>query len=336
MSDLRITHWLDLNDFASSSVYQLIDSIVYILSMKKIVVLLSTYNGERFLCAQLDSLLVQEGVELKVLVRDDGSSDSTWDLLIAYKERYPMVFDVLEGENVGFAMSFTRLLQRAVERYNDADYFAFCDQDDVWMPDKLKAAVDRLKGEDHSIPLVYCSNTTLVDVNLRVIREAWDPRRVALTKERALIQSFATGCTMVFNRVAAETYVTHLPEVIKVHDFLMYQLCMFLGKVVWDEKSYILYRQHGNNQIGKKDFMGRMRKRMEGHYKEHVLELQNRRFLAAYKDLLSEEDVWLISRFVFNRKNWLTRLLLLFDGKIKYNGFESNLFYVLKLLRGGV
>ena len=115
MSDLRITHWLDLNDFASSSVYQLIDSIVYILSMKKIVVLLSTYNGERFLCAQLDSLLVQEGVELKVLVRDDGSSDSTWDLLIAYKERYPMVFDALEGENVGFAMSFTRLLQRAVE-----------------------------------------------------------------------------------------------------------------------------------------------------------------------------------------------------------------------------
>ena len=105
MSDLRITHWLDLNDFASSSVYQLIDSIVYILSMKKIVVLLSTYNGERFLCAQLDSLLIQEGVELKVLVRDDGSSDSTWDLLIAYKERYPMIFEVLEGENVSFAMS---------------------------------------------------------------------------------------------------------------------------------------------------------------------------------------------------------------------------------------
>ena len=88
MSDLRITHWLDLNDFASSSVYQLIDSIVYILSMKKIVVLLSTYNGERFLCAQLDSLLIQEGVELKVLVRDDGSSDSTWDLLIAYISRF--------------------------------------------------------------------------------------------------------------------------------------------------------------------------------------------------------------------------------------------------------
>ena len=76
MSDLRITHWLDLNDFASSSVYQLIDSIVYILSMKKIVVLLSTYNGERFLCAQLDSLLIQEGVELKVLVMGECFGES--------------------------------------------------------------------------------------------------------------------------------------------------------------------------------------------------------------------------------------------------------------------
>ncbi|WP_455621466.1 glycosyltransferase family 2 protein [Parabacteroides sp.] len=304
--------------------------------MKKIVVLLSTYNGERFLCAQLDSLMAQEGVVLRVLARDDGSLDGTREILADYEERYPGVLEVIEGENVGFAMSFTRLLQRAVERYVDADYFAFCDQDDVWMPDKLKAAVDRLIGEDQSLPLAYCSNTTLVDVNLRVIRQAWNPREVVLTKERALIQSFATGCTMVFNRVAAETYVTHLPEVIKVHDFLMYQLCMFLGKVVWDEKSHILYRQHGNNQIGKKDFMGRMRKRMEGHYKEHVLELQNRRFLVAYKDLLSVEDVGLISRLVFYRKNWLSRLLLLFDGKIKYTQLESNFFYVLKIIKGGV
>lgn len=303
---------------------------------EKILVLLSTYNGKRFLSAQLDSLLTQEGVELKVLARDDGSSNSTLDLLIAYKEQYPMVFDVLEGENVGFAMSFTRLLQRAVEQYNDADYFAFCDQDDVWMPDKLKAAVDRLKGEDHFIPLTYCSHTTLVDVNLRVIREAWNPRRVVLTKERALIQSFATGCTMLFNGVATETYVTHLPEVIKVHDFLMYQLCMFLGKVIWDEKSHILYRQHGNNQIGKKDFLGRMRKRMEGHYKEHALELQNKRFLEAYKDLLSVEDIGLLSRFVFYRTNWLTRLSLLFDRKVKYTNMEANIFYVFKIIKGGI
>lgn len=304
--------------------------------MKKIVVLLSTYNGERFLCAQLDSLIAQEGVELRIIVRDDGSADRTLEILGAYKERYPNLFEVAEERNVGFAMSFTCLLQMALDRFLDADYFAFCDQDDVWMPDKLKAAVDRLIGEDHSRPLAYCSNTTLVDVNLREIRQAWDPQEVVLTKERALIQSFATGCTMVFNKVAAETYVTHLPEVIKVHDFLMYQLCVFLGKVVWDERSHILYRQHGNNQIGKKDFLGRMRRRMEGHYNEHVLELQNRRFLAAYKDLLSVENVGLLSRIVFYRTNWLTRLSLLLDRRIKYTNLETNFFYVLKIIIGGV
>lgn len=309
---------------------------MHILLMKKIIVLLSSYNGERFLCAQLDSLLAQEGVRLRVLVRDDGSSDRTWELLVAYKERYPLFFEVMKGENVGFAMSFTRLLERAVEQYVDVDYFAFCDQDDVWLPDKLKVAVDRLSEEDHSLPLTYCSNTTLVDVDLHEVGQAWDPREVILTKERALIQSFATGCTMVFNKVAAEIYVTHLPKVIKVHDFLMYQLCVFLGKVVWDERSRILYRQHGNNQIGRKNFLGRMRKRMEGHYKDHVLELQNRRFLAAYKDLLSVEDVGLLSRFVFYRTNWLTRLSLLLDRRIKYTSLEGNFFYMLKIIKSGV
>ena len=78
------------------------------------------------------------------------------------------------------------------------------------MPDKLKvvAVVDQLKDEDHFIPLICYSNTILVDVYLGVIREAWDYWRVALTKEWALIQSFATECTMLFNRMAAETYVT--------------------------------------------------------------------------------------------------------------------------------
>ncbi|GAA6355278.1 hypothetical protein DXC95_19185 [Parabacteroides sp. 20_3] len=78
-----------------------------------------------------------------------------------------------------------------------------------------------------------------------------------------------------------------------------------------------------------------MRKCMEGNYKEHVLGLQNRRFLLAYENLLSVEDVWLISSFVFYQKSWLTRLLLLFDGKIKYNSLESN-YYLEKIVKGEI
>lgn len=192
-----------------------------------------------------------------------------------------------------------------------------------------------MQKEDNSIPVTYCSNTTIVDEQLNVIRKCWNPEKVKITKARAMIQSFATGCTMVFNRVAAETYVSHLPKVIKAHDYLMYQLCAFLGKVVWDENSYILYRQHDKNQIGKKDFKNRMKARCSGHYKEHALEYQNRYFLEAFKDLLSIEDISLLSRIVYYRTNIFTRMSLLLSNKIKYTSAESNFFYKIKILLGG-
>lgn len=301
-----------------------------------VLVLMSTYNGEKYLNAQLESLLEQEGVETHLLVRDDGSHDTTLDILKAWKEKYPAWIDIIEGDNVGFAMSFTHLLQSAVSKYSDVEYMAFCDQDDIWLPIKLKVALEKLQKENRAIPVSYCSNTRLVGVNLNFIRLGWKDNEVQLNKERALIQNFATGCTMVFNRKAAEIYVSHLPKVIKVHDFLMYQLCMFLGKVIYDHNSFILYRQHTSNQIGKPNFWGRWKKRLLGHYKDHTLEYQNYYFLLAYKDLLSIDDIGIISQFVFYRRNFFTRLSLLFDQRIKYTNCERNFFYRIKIIGGVV
>lgn len=301
-----------------------------------ICVLLSTYNGEKYLEEQLESLRRQEGIELKILVRDDGSKDTTIDIIKRWQTDYPTLIDFVQGENVGFAMSFTCLLQMAVEKYPDVEYYAFCDQDDMWLSMKLLKAFEKLQVESKDIPVTYCSNTRLVDADLHFIRMGWKKGEVRLSKERALIQSFATGCTMVFNRKAVEIYVSHQPEIIKVHDFLMYQLCIFLGKVLYDENSYILYRQHSVNQIGKPGFWARWKKRFEGHYKEHVLELQNYRFLKAYKDLLSVDDIGLLSRIAFYRRNAFSKLSLLFDSKIRYTSMERNIFYLLKIIIGKV
>lgn len=301
-----------------------------------VLVLMSTYNGEKYLNAQLESLLEQEGVETHLLVRDDGSHDTTLDILKAWKEKYPAWIDIIEGDNVGFALSFTHLLQVAAAQYPEVGYFAFCDQDDVWLPEKIQKAVEKLEIEAKDIPVAYCSNTCLVDSNLRFMRMGWKKGEAHLTKERALIQSFATGCTMVFNRRAVDVYVSHLPEVIKVHDFLMYQLCMFLGKVIYDENSYILYRQHGNNQIGKPGFLKRWQRRWtSGNYKKHTLELQNYRFLKAYKDLLSVDDIGLISQIAFYQRSLFTKLALLFNCKIRYTRLRNNFFYMLKIIIGG-
>lgn len=302
-----------------------------------ICVLLSTYNGEKYLDDQLESLCNQVGVDLKILIRDDGSTDSTHEVIKRWREKFPNMFDFLQGKNVGFAMSFTYLLQVAIEKYPDVEYYAFCDQDDVWLPDKIKVAVERLKEDEMSdIPVTYCSNTTQVDEELNKIRLSWKPGKVCLTKERSMIQSYAVGCTMVFNKKAADIYVSHVPRDLRVHDFLMFQLCMFLGKVIYDDTPHILYRQHHNNSIGRPGFLGRCRKRMKGHYKQRTLEIQNYYFLEAYKDLLAISDIETLSIIVFYRRNIFTRLSLLFNRKIRYDTFESNFFYMLKILIGKV
>lgn len=302
-----------------------------------IIILLSTYNGEKYLNAQLDSLMKQNGVKTKILIRDDGSIDNTVEIIKFWQSKYPEWIDFIQGNNCGYAQSFTILLQLAIEKYQNAAFFAFCDQDDIWLPDKLQKAQEKIQEEDNNIPITYCSNTKLVDANLNFIRYAWKPNEVKLTKERAMIQSFATGCTMVFNRKAVEIYVSHIPEKINVHDFLMYQLCMFLGKVIYDNNSYILYRQHSHNQIGVPNFWKRWKRRFtSGHYKKRELELQNYRFLKAYKDLLSIDDIGILSNIVFYRRNIYIKLSLLFNSKIRYTKFENNLFYILKIIIGGV
>lgn len=305
-------------------------------SLSHILVLMSVFNGEKYVDEQISSIMNQEGVQTILLIRDDGSKDSTKNIIRNNILKYSDRIFLREGENWGFALSFTELLKMAYIEYSNFSYFAFADQDDVWEPQKLYSAIQFLKCESDNLPITYCSNTKLVDSNLNFMRYAWKDSTVCLTKERALIQNFATGCTMVFNRKAVELYVTHLPREVKRHDFLMYQLCMFLGKVIYDHNSYIDYRQHGNNQIGRPNFLGRMKMRKKGHYKERILEYQNKYFLEAYKDLLSVEDVGLVSRFVFYRNNIFTRLSLLFDRKIKCKGLEANIFLIMKILLGRV
>ena len=133
-----------------------------------VCILMSTYNGEKYLEEQLESLVRQEGVEIRILVRDDGSKDATADIVKRWQAKYPKIIEFVQGENVGFAMSFTHLLQMAVERYPAVEYFAFCDQDDVWLPNKLRIAIDKLTSHEKELAL-YISTTKLVDQNLNFI-----------------------------------------------------------------------------------------------------------------------------------------------------------------------
>ncbi|MEO8332689.1 MAG: glycosyltransferase family 2 protein [Gallionella sp.] len=211
----------------------------------RVTVLLSTYNGRKFLQAQLDSLYGQTCPNIRILVRDDGSSDSTRALLEG--ERANGRIEILEGHNnLGPALSFFELLKSAAS--TDTEFVAFCDQDDVWHPDKIARAVSKLTATAADRPALYCSRAELVDENLMHIGYTELPGKVGFAN--ALVESVAIGCTMVLNRKAIDLVCANLPTRVVIHDWWCYLAVSCFGEVIYDAEVTLKYRQHGSNAIG--------------------------------------------------------------------------------------
>lgn len=212
-------------------------------------ILLSSYNGEKYIRIQLDSLLAQTYQDFKVLIRDDGSLDKTREILEEYAQRESRI--TWYGlENLGVVESFFDLIKRADLT---CDYFAFADQDDEWLPEKLEKAIKALQSNGSAEPMLYCSDKIIVDEKLR-------PLDVQVTREirkpsfgNALVQGICTGCTAVWNRKLMEVLTGHMPrriENVVMHDWWLYLTASCLGAIYYDEHAYIRYRQHQSNKIG--------------------------------------------------------------------------------------
>ena len=211
----------------------------------KVTVLLSTYNGSKFLQQQLNSLYEQTYPNIRILVRDDGSSDSTRSIL--ENEQINGRIDILRGhKNLGPALSFFELLHNAA--LTETEYVAFCDQDDVWHPHKIEHAVSALRVVADNCPALFCSRLEIVDEQLNHIGFTNTPKKVGFGN--ALVENVATGCTMVLNRKAVELICTHLPSKVLMHDWWCYLVLSCFGKIIFDSNANIKYRQHGNNTIG--------------------------------------------------------------------------------------
>lgn len=217
----------------------------------KIQILMSTYNGEKYIGEQLDSIISQKGVDKTLLIRDDGSFDQTVEIIKDYQKRYPWI-SYYQGENIGVKYSFFDLIMKADKC---ADFISFSDQDDVWYPDKLRHAVRCLKsfsaGEE--TPLLYCSSQTIVDEELEPISVTVSRDVYAPSFGNALVQNICTGCTAVINRSLLLLIRNNMPkhvDSIIMHDWWLYLSASCFGKVFFDRSSYLLYRQHSKNAFG--------------------------------------------------------------------------------------
>ena len=215
------------------------------MTSEMVTVLMSTYNGGTFLQQQLNSLYAQTYPNVKILVRDDGSSDTTRELLTA--ECLTGAIEQLEDHhNLGATGSFFALLRHAAQ--TKTAYVAFCDQDDVWQANKIEQAVSMLAAMSDR-PALYCSRLEIVDEQLHPLNLSVSPRKIGFGN--ALVENIAVGCTMVLNRKAIELLCQQeLPNTVYVHDWWCYLVISCFGEIIFDDHALIKYRQHGGNAIG--------------------------------------------------------------------------------------
>jgi len=214
-----------------------------------IAILMCTFEGERFLAAQLASILAQTHQNWTLWVSDDGSTDQTLEILRATQALWGKDrLKIVEGPWEGFARNFLSL---ACRPEIEADYYAFSDQDDIWLPSKLTRALEKLTEQPHNTALLYGSRTSLIDETGTPIGiSPLIPKRLDFSN--ALVQNVAGGNTMVFNHALAKTLRGAGATLdIVSHDWWLYIVATATGgTVLFDQEPHILYRQHKGNLVG--------------------------------------------------------------------------------------
>jgi rhamnosyltransferase len=299
--------------------------------MEKITILISTYNGENYLIEQINSILNQEGVEVSIFVRDDSSTDSTQDILNELQKKG--VLNWYEGENLGPAKSFIDLVHQAP----DSDFYAFCDQDDVWYEKKLSNATNEIKKYNMNEITLYTSTYDVVDEDLNFIKKRDMKFNEGLTLPYAIVGKAPSGCTMVFNRKLKEKISEYFPENIRMHDFWTLMIVeAFHGNIITDDTSQLMYRQHMNNTVGfNKGVIIKFKRLFKSAiYGNNERKKQAKELYKGYKANLPSDSLKTLE-YVVNYQNSLSnKVNLLFTKEFYTSSFKRNVLFVISVLLG--
>jgi len=291
--------------------------------MESVTVFMSTYNGDKYLREQIDSILNQGKVKVYLYVRDDGSSDGTINILNEYQNKDQLIF--CKGKNLGYGKSFLELFKFKIK---DTNYYAFSDQDDVWEKDKLYQGISKLKLSKSVKGKLYFCNMKIVDSNLKG-NKIKDFCKVKISLGSVLVRQRIAGCVMVFDN--------YLFQKAKQTDFLNYKqhishewvylLCLaFGGDIIKDNNAYINYRRHENTatSIGQG-----FKSRIKSELKQFNVAKNDKYYLCQliiknyYDDIdpRNKNLLLLVSKY---KKSLKARFLLLFSRKLNSGNFILN------------
>lgn len=298
----------------------------------RIGIVLCSYNGEKFIDQQLRSISQQTFCNWDLWIFDDGSTDSTREILRTFQISYPQnSIYICDGPKMGFGANF---LNGMKEIYKNYDFIAFCDQDDIWHPRKLEKAIDELGSFSQNRPAIYSCNSIIVDANGGALNLLYNTRDLP-SIGNILVQNFIPGNTMFFNKSLCEIIAkSDLTSRRLVHDWLVMQIAvLFDAKIILDHDALIYYRQHEHNLIGvKRTVLGKLSNfvsLLTNGKKDTIKEHWN--ILSKYESSLTEKNGEIFKRFYLRRKsNLFIRLGFLFDPIIyRTKRIESVTFLVL-------
>lgn len=299
----------------------------------KVLVILASYNGVKYIKEQVDSILTQEGVNVALKIFDDGSTDGTVDLVSSWKEHEQIQLTQNQIPTGSAANNFFNALQSFEDTFLDQyDYISFADQDDIWLPNKLKAATERLQSGKADL---YMSNLILWEEknNKKTIINKSYPQK----KYDYLFEGGSAGCTYVFNSVFGKQLkktivnTTYINWKFFSHDWFVYFFARLNHyKVVIDKNAYIIYRVHDTNVHGQLNTFSlyaikeRLRLIKEGWYFK-----QAKGFMSL---LYPNSDEYKIYRLY--SKNYFTRLyvVLRYNFSLIRSPKKAIQFFIISLL----
>ncbi|AXI04260.1 glycosyltransferase family 2 protein [Aquirhabdus parva] len=281
-----------------------------------IAILMCTYNGEKYLEEQLQSFEKQSFKNWTLYISDDGSKDATFDILNSYKTKWQGLYGrekliISHGPRQGFAQNFLSITSDSTIQ---ANYYAYSDQDDIWLEDKLARAVNNLAKLDNNIPLLYSSRTKLINENHEDLGLSPLYTKPPSFKN-ALVQNIAGGNTMVFNENLRSIIVAgHSNSTIHFHDWWLYLVATASGgEVIYDQQPSLLYRQHSNNLIGSKsgirENFNRLKRIFFGKFKSNTD--QNIAALSDIKIYLTPSNFQILENYKEARKALLFKKIYL-------------------------
>lgn len=296
-----------------------------------ISILLATYNGNSYLPRQLDSLLAQKGPEFRIDIRDDHSADGTFQTARDYAARYPGLISASRNETPSGSASgnFFGMLRECRE-----DYVMFCDQDDVWLPDKVERTLARMRELEArygaETPLLVHTDLSVVDGQLNMVdpsmfhMQGIHPERDDLP--RLLAQNIVTGCTVMVNRPLLSLLDAGIPTRAIMHDWWLALLAAAFGHIGFVAQPTILYRQHSGNNVGAKaartvSYKLRLLRHVDQVRNNIAITYsQAADFAELYRDRLSAKQRWLVETYAaIPTKNKLVRYLTTYRlGTVKY------------------